>query len=237
MRKKCYTVEKMVWILCKPEVRMKTEDLACKCGVSRNIIYRRKSKLGDMEISDVRVMKDLEEEKVRLEKMVVEEALEYETAKALIEKSGDGRSETNRGLGPAEILQAEPTEELVPEGFSSLGGPILEGGFSTSFASWPNSGTGNGKCPRAVAAEFTSVWSEKGGESIERRSSESPENFSWRSGERRGNKPQELQGSGSPFLPGQMKPERLTSCWKPLSTSRVSGFLILWTTASGRPSS
>jgi len=65
---------------------IKIEDLTRKYGVSRNTIYRWRSKFSGMEVSDVRRMKELEQENTRLKQIVANQALEIEAVKSVLKK-------------------------------------------------------------------------------------------------------------------------------------------------------
>lgn len=86
MQKKRYTEEQIVRILGEAEAGIKIDDLTRKYGVSRNTIYRWRSKFGGMEVSDVRRMKELEQENTRLKQIVANQALEIEAVKSVLKK-------------------------------------------------------------------------------------------------------------------------------------------------------
>ncbi len=86
MRRKRYTEEQIVRILGEAEAGMTVEDLVRKYGVSRNTIYRWRSKYGGMEVSDVRRLKELEEENRRLKQVVANQQLEIEAVKHILKK-------------------------------------------------------------------------------------------------------------------------------------------------------
>jgi putative transposase len=86
MQKKRYTEEQIVRILAEAEAGVKVEELTRKYGVSRNTIYRWRSKYGGLEISDVRRMKELEEENRRLKRIVADQTLEIDAVKHVLKK-------------------------------------------------------------------------------------------------------------------------------------------------------
>ena len=86
MRRKRYTEEQIVRILGEAEAGVKVEELVRKYGVSRNTIYRWRSKYGGMEVSDVRRLKELEEENRRLKKIVGDLTLEIDAVKSVLKK-------------------------------------------------------------------------------------------------------------------------------------------------------
>ncbi len=86
MRRKRYTEEQIVRILGEADSGVTVEDLVRKYGVSRNTIYRWRSKFGGMEVSDVRRMKELEEENRRLKQIVANQQLEIEAVKHVLKK-------------------------------------------------------------------------------------------------------------------------------------------------------
>ena len=65
-----------------------TKELARENGVSEATIYNWKSKYGGMEASDVKRLKDLEEENSRLKKMYADMAMDNQILKELFSKKG-----------------------------------------------------------------------------------------------------------------------------------------------------
>ena len=86
MQRKRYTEEQIVRILGEAEGGVTVEELTRKYGVSRNTIYRWRSKYGGLEVSDVRRMKELEEENRRLKKIVADLTLEIDAVKHVLKK-------------------------------------------------------------------------------------------------------------------------------------------------------
>ena len=86
MKRKRYSEEQIVRILKEAEAGMKVDDLLRKYGIARNTLYRWRSKYGEMEVSDVRRLKELEDENRRLKRIVADQVLELEAAKAVLKK-------------------------------------------------------------------------------------------------------------------------------------------------------
>lgn len=86
MRKSNYTEEQIVGILTEIESGGSITAVARKHNLQPQTIYRWKEKYGGMQSSDVRRLKTLEEENLRLKRMVANMALENEAMKDLIQK-------------------------------------------------------------------------------------------------------------------------------------------------------
>jgi len=82
MKKKRFTEEQIVRILRDAET--KTIDAAARqYGVSEQSIYRWKRQFGQMEVAEVRELRHLRQENVRLKKVLAERDLEVEVMKEL----------------------------------------------------------------------------------------------------------------------------------------------------------
>jgi putative transposase len=68
------------------EAGLKVSDVCRKHGISNQTYYTWKSKYGGMSISDIKRLKELEEENLKLKKMYADMALENHALKDLIEK-------------------------------------------------------------------------------------------------------------------------------------------------------
>lgn len=88
MKKSRYTETQIVSILKEADSGRKVEDICRLYGISNATYYNWKSKYGGMEASDVKRLKELEEENDKLKKLFANTSLENAALKDLIEKKG-----------------------------------------------------------------------------------------------------------------------------------------------------
>jgi putative transposase len=86
MKKSRFTETQIVNILKEADQGSKVEQICRKHGISSATYYKWKSKYGGLEASDIKRMKELEEENNKLKKMFAELSLENHALKDLIEK-------------------------------------------------------------------------------------------------------------------------------------------------------
>ncbi len=86
MKKTKFTENQILAALKKQEAGVSAKDIAREMGVSEPTIYNWKAKYGGMEVSDIKRLKDLEEEHAELKKMYAELSIEHRAMKNLIEK-------------------------------------------------------------------------------------------------------------------------------------------------------
>jgi putative transposase len=90
MKKTRFSESQIVKALKESEAGRKTDDICRELEISRATFYNWKSKYGGMEASDVKRLKELEEENVRLKKMFAELSLDHSILKEVITKKGWG---------------------------------------------------------------------------------------------------------------------------------------------------
>ena len=84
MRKTRFSESQIVRILKEVEAGRAVQEICREYGVSRAAYYKWKSKYGGMEASDIRRLKELEEENRRLKQMYADLSLENQALKDVI---------------------------------------------------------------------------------------------------------------------------------------------------------
>ena len=88
MKKSRFTETQIVSILKEADAGMKVEELCRKHGISSASYYNWKKKYGGMDASEIKRLKELEEENANLKRMYADMALENTALKDLIVKKG-----------------------------------------------------------------------------------------------------------------------------------------------------
>jgi putative transposase len=86
MRKSKFSESKIVSLLKEAEAGRKVSDICREHGVSSATFYQWRSKYGGMEASDIKKLKELQEENEKLKRMYADIALENQAIKDLLEK-------------------------------------------------------------------------------------------------------------------------------------------------------
>jgi len=76
MKKKRFAVEQIVAIVKQAELGIPIADLIRQVGISEQTFYRWKKKYSGMEVDQVRQLKQLQEENVRLKRIVADLTLD-----------------------------------------------------------------------------------------------------------------------------------------------------------------
>lgn len=118
MRKARFTEHQIIAVLKSVEAGRTVKDVCREAGISEASYYNWKAKYGGMEASDIKKLKDLEEENRRLKQMFADLSLECRALKDVIEKSF-------KNSGKAGACQL-PYRTVFDEHPSCLPGPIAE---------------------------------------------------------------------------------------------------------------
>jgi len=86
MKKSRFTEEQIHSIIKESDAGGKTAELCRKYGISQNTFYNWRSKYSGMEISDLKRLKELENENGRLKRLIADQALDIQALKAVLEK-------------------------------------------------------------------------------------------------------------------------------------------------------
>lgn len=86
MKGKHYLPEQIIKVLAEADAGVKLGELCRKYGMSEATYYNWKAKYGGMAISEIRRLKDLEQENGRLKKLVADQALDIQMLKEVCSK-------------------------------------------------------------------------------------------------------------------------------------------------------
>lgn len=86
MKKSRFSETQIIAILKQQEAGMKVADICREYGMSQATFYNWKSKYAGMEASDIKRLRELEEENARLKRMYAELSLDHQILKDILEK-------------------------------------------------------------------------------------------------------------------------------------------------------
>ncbi len=87
MRKSRFSEEHIVGIIQEYAAGAKVTELCRRHGMADNTFYKWKAKYGGMQVSEVRRLKDLEDENGKLKKLLAETMLDNAGLKSLLAKN------------------------------------------------------------------------------------------------------------------------------------------------------
>ena len=86
MKRKKYSEQQIVKILKEAEAGVPVVELSRQYGFSQSAFYKWKAKYGGMDMSQLRRLKELEEENRKLKQMYAELSLDHKLPKEIVEK-------------------------------------------------------------------------------------------------------------------------------------------------------
>ncbi len=90
MKRKRYTEQQIIKILNEAEAGIAVAELSRQHGFSSSAFYKWKAKYGGMDTSQLRRLKELEEENRNLKQMYADLSLEHKVLKDIVEKKLSG---------------------------------------------------------------------------------------------------------------------------------------------------
>lgn len=97
MRKSRFTENEMVRAVKQFASGMSSDVICRELGISRITLYKWKSKYSGMDVSQVKRLKELEEENRKLKHMYADLALDNQILKEVIEKNSEARGQKRGG--------------------------------------------------------------------------------------------------------------------------------------------
>jgi putative transposase len=90
MKRARFSEEQIIGVLKEAEAGAKVSELCRRHGISDATFYTWRSKYGGLEISEMRRLRQLEEENRRLKSIVADQALDIRALKDVLSKNGYG---------------------------------------------------------------------------------------------------------------------------------------------------
>ncbi len=97
MKKTRYTEEKIAFALKQAETGTRDGEVCRKMGISEATFYNWKKKFGGMGVTELRRLRQLEEENQCLKRLVADLSLDKEMLQEVIKKSSEAGSEASGG--------------------------------------------------------------------------------------------------------------------------------------------
>ena len=97
MKKTRYTEEQIAFALKQAETGTRVEEVCRKMGISEATFYNWKKKFGGMGVTELRRLRQLEEENQRLKRLVADLNLDKEMLQEVIKKSSEAGSKASGG--------------------------------------------------------------------------------------------------------------------------------------------
>lgn len=86
MKRKRFTEEQIIGVLRQSGQGQSAKEICRQHGITQQTFYRWKAKFGDMDVSDARKLRSLEQENSRLKRMVADLSLDIQILKDINSK-------------------------------------------------------------------------------------------------------------------------------------------------------
>ena len=86
MRKSCFTEAQIIGVIKEQEARLATSEVCRRHGLSPATFYKLKARYGGMDVSDAKRLKQLEDESVKLKRLLADAMLDNVVLKDLLGK-------------------------------------------------------------------------------------------------------------------------------------------------------
>ncbi|VVE58617.1 transposase [Pandoraea anapnoica] len=97
MKKSKYTEEQIAFALKQAELGTTVAEVCRKMGISEATFYNWKKKYGGLGVSELRRLKQLEEENARLKRMVADLSLDKQMLQEVVQKSCEAGPQARAG--------------------------------------------------------------------------------------------------------------------------------------------
>ena len=102
MKRQRFTEEQIIGILREQDAGAKVVDLARKHGISEATLYNWKAKYGGLDVSEAKRLKALEDENVKLKKILADQMLETAALPELPSKNDRARRSARSSRAPSD---------------------------------------------------------------------------------------------------------------------------------------
>ncbi len=148
MKKSNYTEEQIAFALKQAELGAPISEVCRKLGISEQTFYRWKSKYGGMLPSDMKRLRQLEEENAKLKKLVADLSLDKLMLQDVLTKKFKACREAASGAVSAGTLSSERTQKLY--GIADQPGMASEAANPRRAGLFTNENQGNRLCEEAI---------------------------------------------------------------------------------------
>jgi putative transposase len=112
MKKSKFTEQQIVFALHQAEPGVKVEEVYRKMGISEATFYNWKNKYGGLGVSELRRLKMLEKENIKLKQILADLSLDKQMLQDVLKKSSSNQPKTISGKSVSQGIQGISTQSL-----------------------------------------------------------------------------------------------------------------------------